>query len=192
MTLSNTALRSLALFAALAVAACGPSDAGYDSPDTEDAEAAADADAMAATGADAAVPSEAAASEAANPRFGAWRLESDAPPPASNVMTYEPWGDGGMKITVASTNADGESSEWSYTTLFDGVFRPVEGQENAETAVEMVDDRTNHIFNRRDGEVYQVIVNVLSEDGNRIDNEYRRTMDDGSERVSHAVYVRIQ
>lgn len=181
MTLSNAALRSLALSAALAVAACGPSDAGDDAPaaqaDAEDAATAAE---------------DATESAAANPRFGAWRLQSDAPPPASNVMTYEPWGDGGMKITVASTNADGESSEWSYTTLFDGVFRPVEGQENAETAVEVVDDRTNHIFNRRDGEVYQVIVNVLSEDGNRIDNEYRRTMEDGSERVSHAVYVRIQ
>ena len=182
MTLSNAALRSLVLSAALAVAACGPSDAAEDAPDAEDA-ATADADASA---------EDAAESVAANPRFGAWRLQSDAPPPASNVMTYEPWGDGGMKITVASTNADGESSEWSYATLFDGVFRPVEGQENAETAVEVVDDRTNHIYNRRDGEVYQVIVNVLSEDGNRIDNEYRRTMEDGSERVSHAVYVRIQ
>lgn len=174
MTLSNAVLRSLVLSAALAVAACGPSDGGADAPAAQAAEDAA------------------AEAEASNPRFGAWRLESDAPAPASNVMTYEPWGDGGMKITVASTNADGESSEWSYTTLFDGVFRPVEGQENAETAVEVVDDRTNHIFNRRDGEVYQVIVNVLSEDGNRIDNEYRRTMEDGSERVSHAVYVRIQ
>ena len=178
MTLSNAALRSLVLSAALAVAACGPPDAAEDAPD-------ASADAVASA-------EDAAESAAANPRFGAWRLQSDAPPPASNVMTYEPWGDGGMKITVASTNADGESSEWSYATLFDGVFRPVEGQENAETAVEVVDDRTNHIYNRRDGEVYQVIVNVLSEDGNRIDNEYRRTMEDGSERVSHAVYVRIQ
>lgn len=182
MTLSNAALRSLVLSAALAVAACGPPDAAEDAPDAEDA---ASADAVAAA-------EDATESAAANPRFGAWRLQSDAPPPASNVMTYEPWGDGGMKITVASTNADGESSEWSYATLFDGVFRPVEGQENAETAVEVVDDRTNHIYNRRDGEVYQVIVNVLSEDGNRIDNEYRRTMEDGSERVSHAVYVRIQ
>ncbi len=176
MTRSNTtALRSLVVCAALAVPACGPSEAGDDAPEAEDAATAADAE-----------------DAAANPRFGAWQLESDAPAPFSNVMTYEPWGDGGMKITVASTNADGESSEWSYTTLFDGVFRPVEGQENTETAVEVVDDRTNHIFNRRDGEVYQVIVNVLSEDGNRIDNEYRRTAEDGSERVSHAVYLRIQ
>lgn len=182
MTLSNAALRALVPFAALVVAACGSYEASNDAPNG-------DADVSEAEGSRAAAETGAAA---ANPRFGEWRLRSDAPPPFSNVMTYEPWGDGGMKITVASINADGESSEWSYTTLFDGVFRPVEGQENAETAVEVVDDRTNRILNRRDGQVYQVIVNVLSEDGNQIDNEYRRTAEDGSERVSHAVYRRIR
>jgi len=141
---------------------------------------------------DAGMSAEEAAEAPANPRFGVWQLESDAPPPASNIMTYEPYGDGGMKITVASTNSEGASNEWSYVTMFDGVFRPVEGQEDAETAVEVIDDRTNHILNARGGEVYQVIVNVLSEDGNTINNEYRRTLEDGTERVSHAVYRRIQ
>ncbi len=135
---------------------------------------------------------DAAAEAPSNPRFGVWQLESDAPPPASNIMTYEPWGEGGMKITVASTNAEGETTEWSYNTLFDGAFRPVEGRENSTSAVEVVDDRTNHIHNARDGEVYQVIVNVLSEDGNTINNEYRTTRDDGTERISHAVYRRIE
>lgn len=128
----------------------------------------------------------------ANPRFGVWELETDRPAPYRNVMTYEPHGDGGMKITVATTNADGETSEWGYVTMFDGVFRPVEGQEGASTAVEVVDDRTNRILNQRDGEVRQVIVNVLSEDGQTIDNEYRRTLEDGSEQVTHAVYRRIR
>jgi len=53
-----------------------------------------------------------AAAQHTNPRFGVWKMKSDAPPPRSNIMTYEPWGDGGMKITVASTNGNGESSEW--------------------------------------------------------------------------------
>ena len=141
---------------------------------------------------DAAMTDESAAEAPSNPRFGVWRLESDAPPPFSNIMTYEPWGDGGMKITVASTNTEGESSEWSYNTLFDGVFRTVEGREDAETAVEVIDEHTNHIHNARGGEVYQVIVNVLSEDGNTINNEYRTTREDGTERVSHAVYRRIE
>jgi len=108
-------------------------------------------------------------------------------------MTYEPWMEEGMRITVTSTNADGESSSWGYTTLFDGVFRPVTGQQGAETAVEIVDERTTRILNRRDGQVYQVILNTLSEDGQRIDNEYIRVDEEGKPtRVSHATYDRIR
>ena len=159
------------VIASVAALACAPADEGGASAD-------------AATDETAEAP--------ANPRFGAWQLESDRPEPYRNIMTYEPWGEGGMNITVATTNADGETSEWSYATLFDGEFRPVEAQEGATTAVEVVDERTNRILNARDGEVYQVIINVLSEDGNTIDNEYRRTAEDGTESVSHAVYRRIR
>ena len=97
-----------------------------------------------------------------------------------------------MRITVASTNARGESSEWGYVTLFDGVFRAVEGQENAETAVEVVNDRTTRILNSRGGRVYQVIINNLSEDGNTIQNEYVRLDEEGKiTGVSRATYRRI-
>jgi hypothetical protein len=126
-------------------------------------------------------------------RFGEWRLQSDAPPPSSNIMTYEPWGDGGMQITITSTNAQGRASTWGYATLFDGVFRAVEGQEGSETAVEVIDERSTRILNRRDGRVYQVIINTLSEDGDTISNEYVRLDDEGRiTRVSHAVYVRMR
>lgn len=126
-------------------------------------------------------------------RFGEWRMQSDAPPPSSNIMTYAPWGDGGMQITVASTNAQGRSSEWGYTTLFDGVFRAVEGQEGSETAVEVIDDRSTRITNRRNGRVTQVIINTLSDDGDTIHNEYVRFDAEGRiVGVSHAVYERIR
>jgi len=128
-----------------------------------------------------------------NPRFGVWRMDSDAPPPSKNIMTYEPYERNGMRITVASTNARGVDNEWGYVTLFDGVYRPVHGQENSETAVEVVNDRTTRIFNKRDGRVTQIIINTLSEDGNTIDNEYIRLDEDGQPvGVSHAVYRRIQ
>lgn len=173
MRTHTSTILSLAMVAAGAVLACAPAgDEGGPG--------------------DAAMTDDAAAEAPSNPRFGIWQLESDAPPPALNIMTYEPYGDGGMKITVANTNAEGESTEWGYVTMFDGVFRPVEGREDAESAVEVIDESTNHIFNARGGEVYQVIVNVLSEDGNTINNEYRTTREDGTERVSHAVYRRIQ
>ena len=134
----------------------------------------------------------ASAQDAATPRYGVWQMESDAPPPQSNVMTYEPWGDGGMKITVESTNSRGESSAWSYHTLFDGEFRPVEGQRDASTAVEVIDERSTRILNMRDGRVTQVIINTLSEDGNTIANEYVRMDEDGKiTGVGHATYRRI-
>ena len=126
-------------------------------------------------------------------RFGQWLMQSDAPPPSSNIMTYEPWGDGGMKITVASTNSSGSSSEWGYTTLFDGEFRAVEGQNGSETAVEIINERATRIINRRNGRVTQIIINTLSEDGNTISNEYVRMNAEGQiTGVSHAVYERIR
>ena len=133
------------------------------------------------------------ASAQSNPRFGVWQMQSDAPPPSKNIMTYEPYGNGGMEITVASTNARGQDNEWGYVTMFNGVFRAVRGQENSETAVEIVDDRSTRILNRRDGRVYQVIINTLSEDGGTIDNEYVRLDENGKiTRVTHAVYKRIR
>ena len=127
-----------------------------------------------------------------SPRFGQWLMDQDAPPPAINVMTYEPWGDGGMKITVASTNARGQDSEWGYTTLFDGEFMPVQGQDGSQTAVEFVNERTTRISNMRNGRVTQVIINVLSEDGQTIENEYIRMDADGKiTGVGHATYRRM-
>jgi len=126
-------------------------------------------------------------------RFGRWQMDSDAPPPAINIMTYEPWGDGGMSITVAATNARGQDSEWGYDTMFDGEFRSVWGQDNADTAVEWVNERTTRISNSRNGRVTQVIINILSEDGSTIENEYVRMDENGKiTGVGHATYRRIQ
>jgi hypothetical protein len=129
----------------------------------------------------------------ATARFGRWKMDSDRPAPASNIMTYEPWGDGGMKVTVATVGAQGQKSQWSYETLFDGVFRPVTGQEGSETAVEFIDDRSTRIQNKRNGRVTQVVINTLSEDKNTINNEYVRLDENGKiTGVTHAVYRRMQ
>ena len=139
-----------------------------------------------------ATPSDGSAQDPAD-RFGVWRMQSDAPPPSSNIMTYEPYEDDGMQITVASTNARGESNEWGYVTRFDGEFREVSGQTGSDTSVEFVDEQTTRITNRRDGRVTQVIINTLSEDGNTIHNEYVRFDANGKiTGVGHAVYERMR
>ena len=118
-------------------------------------------------------------------RFGVWDNSTNP----NNVMTYEPFEKGGMKITVSNPSKPGD--EWSYTTMFDGKFRPVTGQQGSETAVEIINDKSTRILNKRDGVVYQVVINTLSADNNTINNEYIRMDKDGKIMgVTHVTYIR--
>jgi hypothetical protein len=134
------------------------------------------------------------AAQSANPRFGRWKLKSDAPAPASNIMTYEPFGASGMKITVDSVNAKGEKSQWWYTTMFDGKEQPITGNRGADTgAVRVVTDRITEIVYRKDGKVAQVLTNVLSPDGNTIGVMFMRLDAEGNTAgVTLATYERIR
>jgi hypothetical protein len=132
--------------------------------------------------------------ENTNPRFGKWKLKSDAPAPASNIMTYEPHGAKGMKVTVESVNAKGEPSKWWYTTDFDGKDQPVTGTApNSMTSVRVIDDRINEIVNKRDGHVTQILTNVLSPDKNTLGIIYMRQDSQGkTTSVNFATYERIE
>lgn len=136
--------------------------------------------------------SASAAQNDKNPRFGRWKLKQD--PPAINIMTYEPFGNGGMKITVEATNAAGRKTRWTYNTMFDGKDEPVSGDTRTETtAVKRIDARTNEITSKSGGRVIQVITNVLSADGNTIDNTYKNYNDKGElTSTTTAVYERIR
>ena len=129
-----------------------------------------------------------------NPRFGKWKLKQDAPPPALNIMTYEPYGNGGMRVTVEATNTQGRTNKWTYVTMFDGKDEPVTGDTRTETtAVKKIDDRTNEIVNKRGGKVMQIITNVLSADGKRIDNTYQNFNEQGEKTTTtRAVYEKIE
>jgi hypothetical protein len=118
-------------------------------------------------------------------RFGVWDNSENK----NNVMTYEPHEQGGMKITVS--NPSDPKSDWSYVTMFDGKFRPVTGQPNSETAVEVINEKSTRIYNKRDGVVYQVVINTLSADNSKINNEYIRMDKDGKiTGVTHVTYIR--
>jgi len=118
-------------------------------------------------------------------RYGVWDNSTNP----NNVMTYEPFEKGGMKITVSNPSKPGD--EWSYTTMFDGKFRPVTGQQGSETAVEIINDKSTRILNKRDGVVYQVVINTLSADNNTINNEYIRLDKEGKiTGVTHVTYNR--
>jgi hypothetical protein len=118
-------------------------------------------------------------------RFGIWDNSTNP----NNVMTYEPYGKGGMKITVS--NPSRPETAWSYVTMFDGKFQPVTGQEGSETAVEVINEKSTRIYNKRNGVVYQVVINTLSEDNSKINNEYIRMDKDGKiTGVTHVTYIR--
>ena len=118
-------------------------------------------------------------------RFGVWDNSTNP----NNVMTYEPYQKGGMKITVSDPRDP--KAEWSYVTLFDGKFRPVTGQPGSETAVEIINDKSIRIYNKRNGVLNQVVINTLSDDNNTISNEYIRMDKDGKiTGVTHVTYIR--
>lgn len=118
-------------------------------------------------------------------RFGVWDNTTNP----NNVMTYEGYEKGGSKLTVS--NPSNPKSDWSYVTLFDGVYRPVTGQPGAETAVEIINPKSIRIYNKRDGVLNQVVINTLSDDNNTISNEYIRMDKDGKiTGVTHVTYVR--
>ena len=78
-----------------------------------------------------------------------------------------------------------------HVTLFDGVYRPVKGQEGAETAVEIINPKSIRIYNKRNGVLNQVVINTLSDDNNTINNEYIRMDKDGKiTGVTHVTYIR--
>ncbi len=129
-----------------------------------------------------------------NPRFGRWKIKSEAPPPSSNIMTYEALGAKGMKVTVEAVNAKGETTKWWYETNFDGKDMPVTGQApNQTSAVTTINPSVNIISNKRDGKTTQILTNVLSPDGDTIGVIYMR--DDGMGKttaVTFATYERIK
>jgi hypothetical protein len=118
-------------------------------------------------------------------RFGVWDNSTNP----NNVMTYEAYEKDGSKLTVS--NPSNPSQDWSYVTLFDGAYRPVQGQEGAETAVEIINPKSIRIYNKRNGVLQQVVINTLSDDNNTINNEYIRMDKDGKIMgVTHVTYIR--
>jgi hypothetical protein len=132
--------------------------------------------------------------QAPNPRFGKWKLQSDAPPPTSNIMTYEPYNGKGMKITIDAVNKDGVKSQWWYTTMFDGKDEMLTGNPGTDTgSVRIVTDRINEIIYKKGGKVTQVLTNVLSPDGTTIGVMYMRMTPEGkTSNVTFATYEKLQ
>jgi hypothetical protein len=132
--------------------------------------------------------------QAPNPRYGKWKLKSEAPAPQSNVMSYEALNGGkGMKITIDAVNKDGVASKWGYNTTFDGKDEPLYGNPGTDTgSVRQITDRINEIIYKKGGKVTQVLTNVLSPDGTTIGVTYMRMSPEGKTMgVTFATYEKM-
>jgi len=129
-----------------------------------------------------------------NPRFGKWKLKSDAPAPQSNIMTYEPYGNGGMKITIDTVSREGVKSQWYYTTMFDGKDEPLTGNPGTDSgSVRVLSPQVNEIIYKKNGRVTQVLTNVLSPNGDTIGVMYMRQDASGkTTNITVATYERIK
>ncbi len=134
-----------------------------------------------------------ASAQTSNPRFGRWLLKSEAPAPASNIMSYEPLGATGMRVTIQSVNARGDTTRWSYATEFDGRDMPVTGNASqTHAAVRAISSLVNEIVNTNNGRVTQRLTNVLSPDFQTIAVIYMREGADGkTASVTFATYNRM-
>ncbi|HEY7474613.1 MAG TPA: hypothetical protein VH679_06350 [Vicinamibacterales bacterium] len=135
--------------------------------------------------------------QAANPRYGKWRLKPSEPnaPPSTNVMVYEPFNGTGMKITINQLQADGSlTPQWGYTTMFDGKDEPMTGSRAKDLAsVKIISDRVNEITYKRDGRITQILTNVISTDGTTLGIIYMNMDAAGkTTRVTFATYEKMQ
>jgi hypothetical protein len=135
-----------------------------------------------------------ASGQSTNSRLGKWKLKSTNAAPASNVMTYDQFGQAGMKITIDAVNRDGAKSQWSYTTNFDGKDEPITGNPGVDHgSVRVITPSINEIVYRKDGKITQILTNVLSPDSNTIGIIYMRQDAEGkTTNVTFATYERMQ
>jgi len=130
--------------------------------------------------------------QSGNPRFGRWKLKSDAPAPASNIMTYSSANGKGMKCTIDSVNREGKASQWYYTSMLDGKDAPITGNAGSDTAaVTVINDRINEIVYKKEGKITQILTNVISPDGSIIGVMYMRPGESGTT-VSFATYEKMK
>jgi creatinine amidohydrolase len=142
-------------------------------------------------------PQAAAPAAGTNPRYGKWRLKPTDPTakPSTNVMTYEPFGGTGMKVTINRLNEDGSlTAQWGYDTMLDGKEMPMTGSSAGQmAAVRMISDRVAEITYRRDGRILRQLTNVLSPDGNTLGIIYMNYGTDGKpDSVTFATYERMK
>jgi len=112
-----------------------------------------------------------AAAAADDPSVGTWKLDpseskfSSGPQPQSIILTIEPSGDNGLKITTETIDAQGKHSVSTVNGTLDGKDSQVTGDPNADTASMKRDDtNTTETQNKKSGRITSFFRRIVSRD----------------------------
>lgn len=112
-----------------------------------------------------------AATFAANPLIGTWKLNEDkskfAPGASKNTMvTYAPAKGGMIRCTVEGADKNGKAIHWSWVGKFDGQPYKIKGSPSFDTLTyKPVNDRTNKTTAMKDGKMVMTGTITVAKDG---------------------------
>jgi len=106
-----------------------------------------------------------------DPSVGTWKLDPSAskfnsgPAPQSIILTIEPTGDNGLKITTETIDPQGKHSVSTVNGTLDGKDSQVTGDPNADTASLKRDDaNTTETENKKSGRITSFFRRIVSRD----------------------------
>jgi hypothetical protein len=112
-----------------------------------------------------------------DPLIGKWKLDlskstySPGPAMRSEILTFEPFGKGGVKVTVDQVDSQGKKILTEYSGNFDEKDMPIHGVPEADTvALKRIDANTTERIYKKDGKVISRIRRVVSKDGKMLTN----------------------
>ena len=112
-----------------------------------------------------------AATFAANPLIGTWKLNEDkskfAPGASKNTMvTYAPAKGGMIRCTAEGVDKNGKAIHWSWVGKFDGQPYKIKGSPSFDTLTyKPVNDRTNKTTAMKDGKMVMTGTITVAKDG---------------------------
>jgi hypothetical protein len=139
-----------------------------------------------------------AAAAADDPSVGTWKLDpseskfSSGPQPQSIILTIEPSGDNGLKITTETIDAQGKKSVSVANGALDGKDSPVTGDANADTAsMKRVDADTTESQNKKSGRITSLLKRIVSRDRKKMTVTKTQNNAQGQTVVDIEVFDRI-
>ena len=107
-----------------------------------------------------------------NSLIGTWKLDlakstySPGPPPRSATLTFQAEGQGGLRVTIETVDAQGNTTKGGGALPNDGNFHPVAGNPDFDAqADKAANDSTGWIIRTKAGKIVQTLIGVVSADG---------------------------